>query len=145
MLHNLHISIRRNDWMYFGLNAALFILFIYQGVVYLSAVSTDDITMVLIGYVCFLFFSRAASKTSHLPLYLIWILVLTAITFKLSSLFLVLIIPFVAFPFTKKKVAILLAVALTIMGPFLYRNVILSGYLIYPFDLSFHCQNAMRH
>jgi len=63
----------------------------------------------------------------------ITLLVFTCIVYKLSSLFLSLVLLFFMSDRLVRKILIILGISALILIPFLVRNYILSGYLIYPF------------
>lgn len=132
ILINIQKAIQKNDWFDFLLNSTVFLFFTYQTISRLRSVSTDDITCVLIFMVFFLFWESAFQPGKKIESSLIWIMIFSAVTFKLSSIFILVITPFTLFPLSKRKLAFFSVTGLIIIAPFIYRNIVLSGYLLYP-------------
>lgn len=132
LLVNINKAIQKEDWFYLLLNTVIFLFFTYQTISHLRSVSTDDITCVLIFLIFFLFWQSAFKPERKIEPVLIWLMIFSAITFKLSSMFILAIVPFTIFPLSKTKISFFLVAGLIICTPFVYRNVILSGYLLYP-------------
>ena len=64
---------------------------------------------------------------------MLWALVALSVTFKLSSLLIVFLLLFlVRSALRQRRLILYLATAVLIGAPFVARNVILSGYLLYP-------------
>jgi hypothetical protein len=132
ILINISAALQKRDWFYLLLNSTIFLFFTYQTIHHLRSVSTDDITCVLIFMVFFLFWESAFQPGKKIELFLIWIMIFSALTFKLSSMFVLVLAAFTLFPLSKRKLGLFFATGLIIVSPFIYRNTVLSGYLLYP-------------
>lgn len=101
----------------------------------LNSPSPDTVCAILIIY-SFVFVLNQPKegkqiKTFHMIL--LNLLVFSCIAFKLSSLFLVLIIPLFWKSEMIKRGIITIFIGVIVLSPFFIRNYFLSGYLIYPF------------
>jgi hypothetical protein len=102
---------------------------------FLNSTSPDIICGILIIYVFILIFDRTneRSEKSFLKTILLSLLVFSCITYKISSLFLVLTLLMNLRGEFIKKSLIIIVIGILIVSPYLIRNYYLSGYLIYPF------------
>ena len=133
LLFVMDVAVREKLWQKFSMYAVLLVIFTYQTVQRLSSTSTDDITCILVFYTFFLFLDYGLRENRELHLFALWAIVFTAVTFKLSSVFIVLIIPFTFRFINTRKLIVAGTVGALIFLPFVTRNIIMSGYLIYPF------------
>lgn len=123
-----------NNWMaiFYGSTT---LLGLYVLLPSLNSPSPDTICAILVIYSFLLVLNRPEEgkpvKTFHILL--LNLLVFSCITFKLSSFFLVLIIPLFWKSGMIKKSIITLFIGVIVLSPFLIRNYFLSGYLIFPF------------
>lgn len=100
---------------------------------HINSASTDVITAILVIY-AFIIYIDFLNIGNFSSLFLISGIIATGITFKLSFVFLsLLIFPFLFGEGFIKKIAIVACIFSIIIFPFLVRNYFLSGYLIYPF------------
>ncbi len=112
----------------------LLLLFSYQSLLLLSSTSTDIISCILVIYIFLLFFETFRKSDKGLEELVLWSLVALSVTFKLSSLLIVvLLLPSLPRLIKTKRFIPLAGVAVLIGLPFIARNIILSGYLLYPF------------
>jgi hypothetical protein len=98
--------------------------------------SPDIIVAILIIYVFSLLLDSSTDDKEYPGIFrfsLIYILILNAVLYKLSSVLLVLVFIPVFRKFSLKKFLIALFTTCILVLPFLIRNYYLSGYLIYPF------------
>ena len=101
----------------------------------LNSPSTDIICAILVIYsfIIILNLEKKESQTSLFQFILLNLVVLSCITFKISSLFL---IASLLFLFNKKnlnRIWITVTIGILVFFSFIIRNYYLSGYLIYPF------------
>jgi len=100
-----------------------------------SSLSSDIICAIVIIYVFQIALEYKWSNISSNRFVLLVSLVFLCITYKLSSILLVLIIlPFIFQNKWFRSIGIVALIGLVIVLPFLIRNYYLSGYLIYPFS-----------
>ncbi len=125
-------AFREKDSFRLVLNGILFFFLVLQSIGNLSSPSTDTISLLLTIYVFRLFLNMKRPLHPG-ELILLAGLVFTTITFKLSSVFVALLLPGLLLPLTWRKVGRFVAIGAVVLIPFLARNVILSGYLVYPF------------
>ena len=115
----------------FGLIVSFLCLYFFT--IRASSPSPDIISAVLIIY---LFQQAIENKNNAMSTFrfaLFTGLIFICITFKLSAIFLfLLLIPFHFFKNWKQNMALVFVVAVIIFIPFLIRNYYLSGYLVYP-------------
>lgn len=99
----------------------------------------DFITAILIFYVFFIFIENITIHDFGKPWtfhhFLLVSLVMVVITFKLSAALIALLIPMMLFrgKVSLNNIALVVSVGAVIIIPYLTRNVILTGWLIYPF------------
>lgn len=118
-----------------SLYAILLLLCILILTRYLNSPSPDVICAILIIY-SFILIVDQTDDSRQIDLYryiLIILLVFNCITFKLSSVCLVLFIPLLLRSETLKRGLIAVFTGIIILTPFLIRNYYISGYLVYPF------------
>lgn len=133
ILSFIRLELHQKDWwracFYVLIFGFCFLLF-PRG---LSSPAPDYICGALTIYV-FLMIEKDGFKVSIAQSLYLSGLIITAIIFKLSALFLgLLILPLLATSYTNKKALAIIGVSLLIGLPFLIRNYYLSGYLIFPF------------
>jgi hypothetical protein len=126
-----YISLVSTDYKknIFGFTTLLFLF--YFGYVYLASPGTDLIPFVICSYLMYIFLFRDIELT--VSPYIITILSLCILTFKVSY-FPILLIPLSLKYFYNKKIFSLIMISALIMIPFFIRNYIQSGYLVYPID-----------
>ena len=133
LLYTMDVAVREHSWQKFSIYGVLLFVFAYQTVQRLSSTSTDDITCILVFYTFFLFLDYRFQPQRELHLFILWAIVFTAVTFKLSSVFIVAIIPFTFRFLNTRRLIVATSLAAAILLPFVVRNIILSGYLVYPY------------
>ncbi|GJM32011.1 MAG: membrane protein [Saprospiraceae bacterium] len=133
LLLNINNALNEQKWTFFILNSILLVTFAFQVFPLTNGTSTDAISSMVLVYAILLFMERSFGDKNITELVLFWSLIFTACTFKLSAVFagflLLYNLPVI---FRNKKVLLFLATGLFILLPFITRNVILSGYLVYP-------------
>lgn len=134
LLVNIYSSIKSQNGFSFVLNTFLFLFFAHQVFGEINGTDTDSITTILLLYALLLFLTPNLKNTKLHWGFLLWVLVLTAATFKLSACLAGLLV-LVLFPqlFHRRNLAVFGAAAAVIILPFIVRNILLSGYLLYPF------------
>jgi hypothetical protein len=101
----------------------------------LNAPAADIICGILIIY-GFTFIMKMENKGNQLSIIQIVLLnavIFSCVSFKISSLFLVLSLLFLYNKKLLQRISLTAVIGLLIISPFLIRNYYLSGYLIYPF------------
>jgi hypothetical protein len=98
----------------------------------------DSITAILIFYAFFIFtenITNHASGTWTFHHFFLVSLVMAIVTFKLSAALVILLIPVILFrgKVSLNKIVLILSLGALIIAPYLIRNVIFTGWLIYPF------------
>ncbi|TNE49414.1 MAG: hypothetical protein EP344_18195 [Bacteroidetes bacterium] len=134
LLVNISRATRRGDWYFIIFYGLILAAFAYQTILQLSNTSTDAIVHLLLYYVFLLFLEHGYKAEDPAgQVYLIVALLCTAVTFKLSAVWILILLPFL-FPLFQnwRSVAVLAGTGVLIVLPFLVRNVALSGYLVYP-------------
>ena len=127
--HKFHVS----DFFRVGL-----IFYIVSQMDYLSSPGSDCFTICMIFYILIkwiaLLEKGITQPTAYIPLCLMSVF---AVSIKLTSTMLVMLALIPAFRLIRKRrwkeIAIYIGFGLVLIIPFLIRNVIISGYLIYPF------------
>lgn len=134
LLANINRSITNPNSFYFVLNTFLFLFFAHQTFGEINGTDTDSITIILLLYALLLFLTPDLKKKKLHWGFLLWVLVLTAATFKLSAC-LAGVLVLILFPqlLSRRNLALFGAAAAVIILPFIARNILLSGYLLYPF------------
>lgn len=133
LLLNIQQSLTREQWPFFILNSLLLVTCTFQIFPLTNGTSTDAISAILLLYAFLLFLEYTFNEKTTTELVLFWSLILTASTFKLSAIFSgFLLLYHLPIVFKKRRFPVFLAVSLFIMLPFITRNIILSGYLVYP-------------
>jgi hypothetical protein len=101
----------------------------------LNSPAPDVMCAILIMYVFTMVIELLlnATKVKNINIILLSFLVFSCISFKISSLFLVLILLLFLKSEFYKRMLIMSLTGIIIMSPFIIRNFYLSGYLIYPF------------
>lgn len=134
LLINIHQGLQTKNWFRFTLNGCLFLFFAHQGFDAINGTDTDIITCILLLYVFLIFLESAFQPNNIHKIFLLWVALFTAATFKHSALLTGVLLLFILPQILEKRKMLLFgASVVAIMLPFLVRNVILSGYLIYPF------------
>lgn len=132
LIVNIDRAAGQKEWFPFLLNTLLLLLAAYFSLRHVESISTDIPNSVLTIYIFLLFLELSRHKEFFRP-FLLVTLVLTAITFKLSSIFLAVLLPGFLLSFSRRRLAALAALGALVLFPFFYRNVVLSGYLVYPY------------
>lgn len=120
-----------------ALGAAL-LLYLFKNIDSLSCVGTDMPALIFASFSVMIYASLIEEKEKDTTLYgVVALIIVYTISIKLSMVMLILIVIHPVFYMIKnkewKKVIIFLLCGVTILLPFLVRNVIISGWLIYPF------------
>ncbi len=133
LIVNIHSGLKQGKWTWFVLNSLLLILCTFQFFPVIHGTATDEMTAILLLYAFLLFLEPAFDNRNNTGLMVLWGLVLTAVTFKVSSILTGILLIF-TLPqiFRTQKVILFFSAALVILAPFLIRNILLSGYLLYP-------------
>ncbi len=134
LLVNIQSSIKSQNSFFFVLNTCLFLFFAHQAFNEINGTDTDSITAILLLYALLLFLTPDLNRHKLHWGFLLWVLVLTAATFKLSAC-LAGVLVLILFPqlLLRRNFVLFGAAAAVIILPFLARNILLSGYLLYPF------------
>lgn len=141
LLRKVQIAYQRDQIQDLSFYLIIIILFIPLVVHRLSGASPDVICAILVIYSLdqlrmFLEKNVLEKKENHhfdIQIIFIISIVYMTVIFKLSTLFLVIIIPFFWKNYWKKGLQWSFLLGVLIFFPFIYRNVLLSGYLVYPF------------
>jgi hypothetical protein len=101
----------------------------------LNSPSPDIICAILIIYAFTMVMNIAEEwgQTNSVRIILLNLLVFSCITFKISSVFLVLLLIFLINKDILKRSIISIVIGILVITPFIIRNYYLSGYVIYPF------------
>jgi hypothetical protein len=123
-----------NDWKALLYSMVLLISLLMM-IPLLNSTSPDIICGILIIYLFILLLNslELPEKFSYSKTILLSIIVLTSVTYKISSLFLILTLLVNLKKDFAKKIIIILVISLVTIGPYIIRNYYLSGYLIYPY------------
>jgi hypothetical protein len=117
----------------------LLIVLLRQFPINLASPSADALTSILVFYILFNVYEKVGSQWNEADWKVLILLSIFSVIIKLSTLPLLLIVfvPLLTFKKNWKDVLILYAklfpLALLIIIPWLVRNIILSGYLVFPF------------
>ena len=133
LIVNIERATAQKDWFLFVLNTLLLILASYFCLRHVDSISTDIPNSVLSIYVFLIFLEYGRQKEEHFRPFLLAALILTAITFKLSSIFLGVLLLGFLFAYSWRRLVAFAVLGVLVLFPFIYRNVILSGYLVYPY------------
>lgn len=121
------------------LKIGLFIYFGYlENSLLISSPGSDVLTLCMVLYVSAKWAELAErGEKSPVPYGILCLLAVWTVTIKLSSAFLVFlaVYPIILMVRQKKwkQIAVFLAMGLVIILPFLIRNIVISGYLVYPY------------
>ena len=134
LLANIQSSIKSQNSFFFVLNTCLFLFFAHQAFGEINGTDTDSITAILLLYALLLFLTPDLKQNKLHWGFLLWVLVLTAAPFKLSAC-LAGVLVFILFPqlLARRNLTLFGGAAAVIILPFIARNILLSGYLLYPF------------
>lgn len=133
LLWNIKTAIAKGDHRWFIIHFLLLFFFAYQALLLISSTSTDIISLILVFYIFLLFFEIFQSADKETEVLILWSLVALSVTFKLSSLLIVSLLLFtIPKAFQERRLLSLITIAILIGSPFIARNIILSGYLLYP-------------
>jgi hypothetical protein len=101
----------------------------------LNSPSTDIIcaTLIIYSFSILMDHGEKNGQLNYIQIILLNLAVLSCITFKISSLFLILSLLFILKKEVVKKICISFIIGILVFSSFLIRNYYLSGYLIYPF------------
>mgnify|MGYP005666740129 CR=1 FL=1 len=134
LLININNALREKRWIFFLLNSILVLTCTFQIFPITNGTSTDAASSIFMLYAILLFIERTFNEKTITELVIFWALFFTACTFKLSAVFIGFLLLF-HLPLVfrqRKRVLLLLATGMFILLPFITRNVLLSGYLVYP-------------
>lgn len=129
---------KRKAWQTSDLLKIAMVIYIMLERRHISSCGTDILSMLLLLYISTKWCEVAEKKEKSLnPCCFLCLLSVYAVTVKLSAAVLVLLVIYPAYLLIKekeyKKIAGNLFAGIMIVLPFLIRNVIISGYLIYPY------------
>lgn len=134
LLTKLEEARAKADYRWMIISGMLLLLFSYQAIVLLSSTSTDIISCILVIYIFLLFFDTYQQKDKSYEELVLWSMVALSVTFKLSSVIIVaILLPSLPRVLKSRRIIPLAGVAILIGLPFIARNIILSGYILYPF------------
>lgn len=134
LLFGLQKSIDTENHKLFIIQSILLLVFNFQSIDLISSTSTDVISSILIIYICLLFLELFGKEEKGPKQLILWSIIALSVTFKLSSLLIVFLLLFLLPKAIKsRRIAVYMGTAVLIGLPFIIRNVILSGYLLYPF------------
>ena len=121
------------DHRWFIVYFLLMIFLSFQTLLLISSTSTDIISLILIVYVFLLFFEVYQQEQKGFENLILWSLVALSVTFKLSSLLIVFLLLFTIPKALKEgRFFTYVTIAVLIGLPFIARNIMISGYLLYP-------------
>lgn len=115
------------------INGLCFILIVRLLPALLNTPAPDLICALLVVYLFVLLVNGKNHLTSPSVMVMLILLVFTCITYKLSSILLLLVIPLIVRKFTVKIFLKIAVIGVVVFMPFFIRNYYLSGYLVYPF------------
>jgi hypothetical protein len=115
----------------------LVLVLVLYYILYPISSPTSDVWATLLPLFVFLFWLNYKSEITPVRFFLLMAIGLFCLTVKLGTIPLLLFLPILLFTYwpsmSPQKGLVLVAVGTLVLGPWLVRNVILSGYLIYPF------------
>jgi hypothetical protein len=128
------IAAHNSVWIKSGLSFFLFAFFFLYGK-FISSTSTDPLPNILVSFILLkAVLDREALKKSPL---LFWVLPVFCLTLKLSVAPVCIFSALLCYNLFKEKnylnLTVLLCIALLIVAPWCLRNIIITGYLIYPY------------
>ncbi len=132
LTHDVVAAARAKDRFAYVLKSLLLLLFAFHAVKEINSPNTDVITSVLVLYAFLLFGDTFTARGKEAEVATLWLIVVTAATYKLSSALLVLLLLFTLLRTDLRQLAAWAAIGLLVGGPFVYRNIVLSGYPLYP-------------
>ncbi len=105
----------------------------------ISSPNSDMMTMLFVGFILYKWVSLLEEKEKNaLPYALLSVIAVFTISLKLSAAILPLLAIKPAIMLVKEKrwkdIAVLIGMGILVIAPFLIRNVIISGYLLYPYS-----------
>ena len=115
-------------WLY----SVLFILFTDQYLPHLNSSSTDQVLGILVFYAFHLYRTTLDRNNRSGGAFLVGAIIFTALTYKLSSILLLALFPGVLLRIRPAGYLSLALMATLVICPFLYRNIVLSGYPLFP-------------
>lgn len=127
------------SWQTSDLLKVAMIIYIVTVRNYISSCGTDILSMLLLLYVSIKWCELAEKQTESInPWCFCCLIAVYAVTVKLSTAVIVLLVIYPAYLLIKgkayKRIIGYLLTGIAIVLPFLIRNVIISGYLIYPYS-----------
>lgn len=130
---------RKSTWQTSDLLKAVMVIYIVMERSHISSCGTDILSMLLLLYISAKWCEASEKGTKSLnPWCYCCLLGVYAVTVKLSAAVIVLLVIYPAYLLIKeknyKKIFGNLLAGILIILPFLVRNVIISGYLIYPYS-----------
>lgn len=125
---------KMSDWL-----KIVGLVYVYHERVYFSSPETDMLALILVVYIMIKWTELYEKNDTNIENYcILCILAIWAVTIKLSTAMLVIlcIYPFVLLVKEKKwmKVCIFLGGAVGIAIPWIVRNILISGYIVYPYS-----------
>jgi len=115
--------------------SVIFLISLLIIIPFLNSTSPDIMCGILIIYAFILITSQTEefNKINYVKTVLLSLVVFSCVTYKISSLFLVVILLLNLKKELLKKSLIIIVIGILIITPYIVRNYYLSGYLIYPF------------
>lgn len=132
MLYHLSKGVKKNSVFKVSFFIIILGLSTYHLLPEVNSSSTDIVVSILVLFAFLVFLNTEFSDKTIPEFILLLVLIGTSLTYKLSSFFLVLLVPFALHKMPLRVYHISSILALVIFLPFLYRNYYLSGYLVYP-------------
>src|ERR1035437_4445640 len=115
--------------------SVIFLISLLIIIPFLNSTSPDIMCGTLIIYAFILITAQTEefSKINYIKTVLLSLVVFSCVTYKISSIFLVLILLLNLRKELLKKSLIIIVIGILVITPYIVRNYYLSGYLIYPF------------
>jgi len=133
LLTKLDLARTGGDHRWFIIYALLFTFLSFQTLLLISSTSTDVISLILIIYIFLLFFEVFQQEQKGFENLILWSLVALSVTFKLSSLLIVSLLLFtIPKALKERRFSAYVVIAVLIGLPFIARNIMISGYPLYP-------------
>ncbi len=113
--------------------SVLAVLFLFDSTQYINTAAPHMIVSVVAVFAILTFMEDAPPYGDGTRRLMMWLILFSAVTFKLSAAYLLVLFPFLIMRNAmRKQLAQAAVIGLLIIAPFLYRNYVLSGYLVYP-------------
>jgi hypothetical protein len=133
VLSRINRSLRQKQIFDLAFYSTLLLFYFHHLLLNLNTSSTDHITSILVFYAFILFKDFLSQKSGEFELVLLWLLISTIFTFKLSAALSLVFLLITLFYLPVSKWLPLLLTGLVVVTPFIARNIFLSGYPLFPF------------